>query len=515
MQRDYLTILESKGPRLAKTHTWSHAEEEWSTQPYDRAKHFRCMSRRVDGIGSLHRVVSELKSEREKCIIRAGLKEGMKPGRVVRRLHGDDAPFQPHPVGRRWAMIDLDDAPAPDWLEPDDPGSREEAVEFAIDEYLPPSFHGVTVSYHWSGSAGIKGWDELRLHLWYWLDRPAYDESIEEWLKDEDCVDHTVFRSVQMHYTAAPVCKAHSPPLSLSERSELLEGDRHEVELPDDVHDGTSFRECERLREQERKRQRRERLKEVQRRRRRETYADTASAKTRYARSALDHACRAIIEAEVGSRHNTILSESTSIFGLVKGGHLAHDEALARLEEAASASFGADEEPREIERLMKAAERYADPRRLEDVTSRSGRDIGSATGGGERSGGEGPSHPSARPHAKSDRSRDERRPDLSDGSAADAQSASAPVENTSSSGQIQSILDRQRYPSLPEGVTAPWRTAASPRLREELSAAPIRVQRRWRERVAIMHYHGDLPLQKAEVRAWEDVRESSNLGRSF
>ena len=50
---------------------------------------------------------------------------------------------------------------------------------------------------------GIKK-DKIRLHLWYWLNRPCSDAEMKGWLQDSP-VDLALFNPVQPHFTANPI----------------------------------------------------------------------------------------------------------------------------------------------------------------------------------------------------------------------------------------------------------------------------------------------------------------------
>jgi len=55
--------------------------------------------------------------------------------------------------------------------------------------------------YHFSSSMGIKS--GIRVHLWFWLDRPCSDVEMKAWLSG--CpVDMRMFNPIQIHLTAKP-----------------------------------------------------------------------------------------------------------------------------------------------------------------------------------------------------------------------------------------------------------------------------------------------------------------------
>jgi hypothetical protein len=350
---DTLTLLQVEpGKRATKAHTWTGSE--WRTDGYDQPTYFRPTTREVAGIYELADLVQQLESAREwfavrgqltdadPCIVRDGCRWVRRNLRAkdaddARCSHeGDECPthLRSHPDGRRWLMIDIDDMPAPAGAADDPtPGELRDLVRFAVGQ-LPDAFDGATTAYQWSASAGVKGWDKLRLHLWFWLSRPAYDTSIRHWLKAQSeasgtPIDWHLYNAVQPHYTAAPVFRNASDPLA-DHRSGVIEGDRDTVELPDAVLTGEEYRE---KRERER-REREKRREAAQKRNEYRTQGKIRNARERYASRALDRACDEIRSAAKGHRHDTIYTEAAAMGGLVAGGHLDGATARQRLVDA-------------------------------------------------------------------------------------------------------------------------------------------------------------------------------------
>ena len=66
---------------------------------------------------------------------------------------------------------------------------------------LPSEFQSVDCWYHFSSSMGIKS--GIRVHLWFWLDRPCSDIEMKAWLSG--CpVDLRLFNPIQIYLTATP-----------------------------------------------------------------------------------------------------------------------------------------------------------------------------------------------------------------------------------------------------------------------------------------------------------------------
>ena len=92
-------------------------------------------------------------------------------------------------------MIDIDS------LEWDgDINNQRAMVSYAIQQ-LPIEFQSVDCYFHFSSSMGIK--PGIRVHLWFWLDRPCSDDEMKAWLSSYP-VDPHLFNPIQIHLTANP-----------------------------------------------------------------------------------------------------------------------------------------------------------------------------------------------------------------------------------------------------------------------------------------------------------------------
>jgi len=68
-------------------------------------------------------------------------------------------------------------------------------------QQLPIEFQSVDCWYHFSSSMGIK--PGIRVHLWFWLDRPCSDDEMKAWLSGYP-VDLRLFNPTQIQLTANP-----------------------------------------------------------------------------------------------------------------------------------------------------------------------------------------------------------------------------------------------------------------------------------------------------------------------
>jgi hypothetical protein len=121
----------------------------------------------------------------------------------------------------------------------------------AILEYigtmLPAPFHGA--SFHWqlSSSAGHPTKPGLRAHLWFWLAEPRTSAALKAWADahaKEYQLDAALYRTVQVHYTAAPILDPSvANPIRM--RSGFEQGAHNEVMIditdlpPQEIKSGT------------------------------------------------------------------------------------------------------------------------------------------------------------------------------------------------------------------------------------------------------------------------------------
>jgi hypothetical protein len=106
-------------------------------------------------------------------------------------------------------MLDLDGISLP-------PGysviaEPEACVEWAVQHLLPPEFREASFVYQLSSSAGLtKADDHLNVHLWFFTDRPFWDEELRNWAhwwntkEQGKIVDPSLYNPVQPHYTCDP-----------------------------------------------------------------------------------------------------------------------------------------------------------------------------------------------------------------------------------------------------------------------------------------------------------------------
>ena len=142
----------------------------------------------VHDLQSLASVIGGVKAELTKTVIRGlPLLPENKP--VARQSQNFSS------ISHHWCMIDIDSLP---WN--GDLQDHQAMLEYTSSQ-LPPEFQQADCWYHFSSSMGIK--QGIRVHLWYWLNRPCSDAEMKAWLSGYP-VDLLLFNTIQIHLTANP-----------------------------------------------------------------------------------------------------------------------------------------------------------------------------------------------------------------------------------------------------------------------------------------------------------------------
>lgn len=108
-------------------------------------------------------------------------------------------------VAHHWMCIDIDGYVPPASIDPVLEPVR--AIHAFIKDRLPASFDGA--GFHWqlSSSAGhARNVGVLKAHVWFWLNTPMTCADLTVWSDTiGPAIDRTLYRVVQVHYTALPV----------------------------------------------------------------------------------------------------------------------------------------------------------------------------------------------------------------------------------------------------------------------------------------------------------------------
>lgn len=196
-------------------------------QGYGMAKHFQYTTHTASSLYDLYKLVKNHRLSPHTCLIR-GVPVADLPV-TVRRM-GKNFPMAEG--GARWGCLDIDGVNLPLGIDPYGPGGVEHVVGL-----LPPEFHSASYIAQFSASAGVLNPDGtpfkpgLRVHLFFWFDRPVTNEELKGWLFEYP-VDNALFTSVQPHYIADPIFGS-GVKCAVKERLYLEKKDSDVVQVPD------------------------------------------------------------------------------------------------------------------------------------------------------------------------------------------------------------------------------------------------------------------------------------------
>ncbi len=194
---DITVLTETNGKIMTKRITKTEVIQ------YDNGFMFDYSNFDIDNIEHLHELLTWLETKPHKIIIRGELIAGIDATKPVLRRKDDDITksrlkcFKAR-KSNDWVMLDFDKLPLPDDVREAD------RIEYLI-SMLPDYLHDVSYHYQYSSSAGLKGWDTISAHIWMWLSHGRSDDEMNDWAISTGCVDEALMRTVQVHYTAAPI----------------------------------------------------------------------------------------------------------------------------------------------------------------------------------------------------------------------------------------------------------------------------------------------------------------------
>lgn len=219
------TVLRSTTGRMATKQFRVGRSGQIRKTGYDRELFFSLTPHAAEGLEELAVLLCRLERDSRAFIVRGAPLPTTDRRRARRLLHDDPKTGEPatlEAVDRAWIMLDLDGVACPSGLDPRVPEDADDLIEHLVG-LLPPEFHDAGCFWQWSGSQGVPDRlgqeppDELRAHLFFWLDRTVPDHELRRWaitLKQKGLpIDPTVFAPVQPHYVAAPIFDGLPDPI--------------------------------------------------------------------------------------------------------------------------------------------------------------------------------------------------------------------------------------------------------------------------------------------------------------
>lgn len=219
----YVTVLTNPRDKdgapvlLTKTYT-SNEEGGVDKTAYGDALYFDVCGRECSNLHDLHTLLLDLEDNPRACIVRAHRRPHTRTRKVWRRSKGKYATFDDVPTS--WALVDVDTCERPEHVEE---GNLEQAAVY-LRSRLPKPFQRAGCVARWSSSAGVDGWDVLKVHLWFWLKSPATSAELKVYTQNhaKGLFDAAPFHPAQIHYTAAPIFDGLASPIAT--RTILLDG---------------------------------------------------------------------------------------------------------------------------------------------------------------------------------------------------------------------------------------------------------------------------------------------------
>ena len=210
--------------------------DELISQPYDNGYYLNNNCITYNSLSDVYDDFRELAGSRRFCFIRGNIKPEYQGKQCRRLLHddfekGDKATIEPDARGKNLMMLDFDDV--------DNPGGNKPTaadLERLVVARLPLEFQDASFFFQFSSSAGVRGWDPFKVHLFYWTSTAWTDIDLRTWAQTLNqnlgikWLDDRVFLSSQINYIADPLFKGMTDPLG-AERWGFIQKGRDDVDL--------------------------------------------------------------------------------------------------------------------------------------------------------------------------------------------------------------------------------------------------------------------------------------------
>jgi hypothetical protein len=167
------------------------------TKAASGAKHFDAEAVEITDLDALRDLIATLIDDPHACIVRGALIDPSHTKHIRRVLHGEHKTLREEP--RRWVALDIEGITRPDHI----PATDLERCALHVIPRLPAAFHHARCIVQASANHGRKS--DIRLRLWYWLDRPVSGDELRRWFAGTSGVDPVVFSPAFIIYTARPL----------------------------------------------------------------------------------------------------------------------------------------------------------------------------------------------------------------------------------------------------------------------------------------------------------------------
>ena len=323
-----LTILRTTKPQhlATKKHIYSNGEHIKSI-PYSRPYLFDAKEVEYNGICGLYDLLKELEQKERQFIIRgsiAGDKPWLRktPRFFKKKKDCDDPPFSQD--DKELIMFDIDNIIKPSWIFTDELNPDTQELKWAaawVHEQLPQPFADANCIFQYSASAFLPGKNEIKLHLWFILDKKVCCPSIRAYTKNMKMFDDAIYNPVQPLYTAAPIFKGIEDPLK-GGRLGTLRGKKGftEVRTPPELESLEEYKEGIKMKYSAVKKGL--------------FKGDVPYRFRKYSNAVLKNSCEKIRKCSTGSRNITYFKVAAALGNIIATGVLCRESVIQQLHRA-------------------------------------------------------------------------------------------------------------------------------------------------------------------------------------
>jgi len=176
---EHVMVLTAHDGKLLTKTIYRQEDGTLALRDYDRAYEFRMEHVPVGSLADLRRILESLAPNQ--CIVYGRIIPGTDTSRALRRhQHRDGEPATLEDAPHRWLALDAETLlPTDDNGKFDYTAEPERAAKLAISR-LPFELHDHDCIWQLTSSAGLK--PDVRLRLFFWLDRPLTGAEAKAWL---------------------------------------------------------------------------------------------------------------------------------------------------------------------------------------------------------------------------------------------------------------------------------------------------------------------------------------------
>lgn len=194
------------------TKTFYYNEENvWKLkQNYKAGKYFKGFECPVNNLDEAYKIL-EANQEYNCFMIHGAIIDGTNKQNMIRRKRSDHKDgLKPTITDRNLSLfcLDVDGFDCPGGIFDLD------AIKYFIETQLPDEFQDADYIYQYSSSYGLLS-NQLKCHIFFWLDEPVHNLDIREWIKNSGIkvLDSSVLNAAQPVYIQRRICENREDPV--------------------------------------------------------------------------------------------------------------------------------------------------------------------------------------------------------------------------------------------------------------------------------------------------------------